>query len=95
MKQNNRLNRKTLVRTIAHRANCTTSEAEHFLSAFIEVARESLENGKGFSLNNFGSFTVKDSPAHNGYNPVAGKHEVFPARKCVKFIISKNVKLPE
>ena len=83
------------MRNIARRANCTASEAEHFLSTFIEVAKESLENGKGISLNNFGSFTVKDSPAHNGYNPVTGKNEVFHARKCVKFNVSKNLKLPE
>lgn len=46
-------------------------------------------------LHGMGSFTVKESAVHNGYNPVTGKAEVFAARKICKFILSKKIRLPE
>lgn len=95
MKQKNRLNKKLLVRSISKRVNCPASEAERFITAFIELFHEAMENGDNICLHGLGSFTVKESAAHNGYNPITGKEEVFPARKCVKFILSRNIKLPK
>lgn len=94
MKPDKRINKKYLIRSISKRAKCTANEAERFLNAFIEVFGEAMENGDNICLHGIGSFTVKESAAHNGYNPITGKEEVFAARKICKFIISKKIRLP-
>ena len=95
MKQNKRINKKSLIRSISKKVNCTAGEAERFVTAFIEVFGEAMENGESLCLHGIGSFTVKESAAHNGYNPITGKAEVFAARKICKFILSKKIRLPE
>lgn len=93
MKGKSDVNKKKLIRAISIKSGMDITTTSHFVNAFIETFRETMEAGQGICLQNLGSFVVKERPRRNGYNPVARSQDVFEAKKNIKFYPSKTIKL--
>lgn len=93
MKDRNDVNKKKFVRSISLKCGMDIATTSHFMNAFIETFRETVESGQGICLQKVGSFVIKTRPKRNGYNPVARSQDVFEAKKNIKFYPSKTIKL--
>ena len=63
--------------------------AQEFVDAFFEEIATTLESGDIVKLTGFGNFELKVKSARPGRNPKTGETLTIPARKKVKFKVSK------
>jgi len=86
------MNNADLAEKIAASANLTKSDArkvvDDVLAAIVDVAAR----GEEVSLNGFGKFKVKASPAREGRNPATGATIQIAASKKLTFVPAKAVK---
>ena len=80
-----KMNKSELINAIAEKANLTKAQAKDALEAFVDSAKEALNNNDKISLIGFGTFSITDRKARVGHNPRTGKSIKIPAKKVVKF----------
>lgn len=82
-----------LIIKLANKLNITKTEAEKFINAYNDCIREALLNEEDVKLTGFGTFSVQEKAATTARNPRNPKETIeVPARKVVKFKISKKLK---
>lgn len=86
------MNRTELIDYISEKAELTKVSATRAFDALLEGIVESLQKGDPVVIVNFGSFTVKDRAARQGYNPGTGKVIEMKATKVVGFKAGKALK---
>ncbi len=70
---------------IAVEAKLTKAQAKDALEATLKAIGENLKNGEKVTLIGFGTFSVKENPAHTGRNPRTKEAIEIPAKKVIKF----------
>lgn len=80
-----------LIASIAKKAGLRKAAAENALKATLETISETLAQGDKVQLVGFGTFSVLDKPAHEGFNPRTKEKIQIPARKAVKFKAASNL----
>ena len=81
-----------IIAKIAEKSGLTNAESEKALEAVLDTIKESLAAGEKITFLGFGSFSVRERPAHTGRNLQtkeeieipAGKTPVFKAGKALK-----------
>ncbi|MCK9239436.1 HU family DNA-binding protein [Desulfocurvus sp.] len=70
----------------------TKAAAEKAFDTFCAIIATKLNDGERLRLPGVGSFTVSERAARTGRNPQTGAAIKIPARKVVKFSVSKGLK---
>ncbi|MBA4090120.1 MAG: integration host factor [Sphingobium sp.] len=86
------MNTTELVDAVAGQQGIAKSEAKKVLDGLIAIIMDSAAKGEEISLNGFGKFKIKDSPARDGRNPATGESISIAASRKLTFTPAKAVK---
>lgn len=88
------MNKAELVSSVAEKAELTKEQATSAVEAFVESAKEALQDKKDgeLALSGFGRFHVQTRAARTGRNPATGKPIKIAAKKVIKFKVAKDFK---
>lgn len=67
----------------------TTSE---IMETFLEIIKETIENGEDIMISGFGKFCVNEKQARKGRNPATDQEMTLSARKVVTFKCSGKLR---
>ena len=86
------MNNTELAETLTAAHGLTKADARKLVDAvFAEIADAAAKGGE-ISINGFGKFKVKDTPARDGRNPATGETISIKASKKLAFTPAKAVK---
>jgi DNA-binding protein HU-beta len=86
------MNNNDLADTLATANGITKADAKKFVDSVFSTITEAVANGQEVSLNGFGKFKIKDTPAREGRNPSTGAAIQIAAAKKLTFAPAKGVK---
>jgi DNA-binding protein HU-beta len=86
------MNNADLAESLAAQHDLTKADARKYVDAVFAAIAGAAANGDEVSLNGFGKFKVKDSPAREGRNPSTGAVMQIAASKKLSFAPAKAVK---
>ncbi|MCW2406934.1 DNA-binding protein HU-beta [Sphingobium sp. B1D7B] len=92
MKDIQTMNNADLAQKLADAHGIAKADAKKYVdSVFAEIAAAAAK-GEEISLNGFGKFKVKDTPAREGRNPATGAAMTIAASRKVSFSAAKGLK---
>lgn len=86
------MNNADLADKLAAETSVTKADAKKTIDAVFSAIAEAAAAGEEISLNGFGKFKVKDSPAREGRNPSTGETIQIAASKKLTFAPAKAIK---
>jgi len=86
------MNNADLADAVAAAHDLTKADARKLVDAVFATIADSAAKGEEVSLNGFGKFKVKDTPAREGRNPSTGATIQIAAAKKLTFAPAKAVK---
>lgn len=86
------MNNSDLADKIAADHGTSKADARKVVDAVFAAIADAAAKGEEVSLNGFGKFKVKDSPAREGRNPATGATIKIAASKKLTFSAAKAVK---
>ncbi len=86
------MNNNDLADTLAAENGLTKADARKLVDGVFAAIANAAAKGEEVSLNGFGKFKVKDSPAREGRNPATGAAMQIAASKKLAFAPAKAVK---
>ena len=86
------MNNADLADALAADQGLTKADARKAVDALFAAITEAAVRGEEVSLNGFGKFKVKDTPAREGRNPATGATIQIAASKKLAFSAAKAVK---
>ncbi|MDD6047435.1 MAG: HU family DNA-binding protein [bacterium] len=86
------MNKTELIAAVAEKAGFSKKDAEAAVNAALATITETLKAGDKVSLVGFGTFEVRERPAHKGHNPMTGAEIKIPASKAPAFKAGKALK---
>ena len=86
------MNNADLAEKIAATSGLTKADAKKVVDGVFAAIAEAAAAGEEVSLNGFGKFKVKDTPAREGRNPSTGATIQIAAAKKLGFSPAKAVK---
>lgn len=86
------MNTADLAETIANGHGLTKTDARKIVDAVFEAIADAAAKGDEISLNAFGKFKIKDTPAREGRNPSTGATIQIAASRKLTFAPAKAVK---
>ena len=81
-----------LIDAVAAKAGANKADAKHLVDSVFRAIAEAAAKGDEVSINGFGKFKVKASPARDGRNPATGETIKIRASKKLTFAAAKAVK---
>ena len=87
------MTRSDLVEELAARfSQLTHRDAEYAVKTILDAMSEALVRGHRIEIRGFGSFSINRRPPRMGRNPQTGEAIKIPAKRVVKFRMSKAAK---
>lgn len=86
------MNNSDLAENVAAQTGSTKADARKVVDAVFAAITDAVAKGEEISLNGFGKFKVKDTPARDGRNPATGETIKIAASKKLSFAPAKAVK---
>lgn len=86
------MTKKDIVRKVADQTGITQFYVKETLESILLVIQDSLKEGERITIQNFGTFYVKEFGERNAWNPKDGIPTKVPAKRVVKFKSSLNKK---
>ncbi|HEX7821148.1 MAG TPA: HU family DNA-binding protein [Sphingobium sp.] len=86
------MNNSDLADSLAAANGLTKTDARKLVDGVFAAIADAAANGEEISLNGFGKFKVKDTPAREGRNPATGATIQIAASKKLGFTPAKAVK---
>lgn len=86
------MNNSDLADKLAASQDMTKADARKLVDAVFAAIADAAADGEEVSLNGFGKFKVKDTPAREGRNPSTGATIQIAASKKLAFAPAKAVK---
>jgi DNA-binding protein HU-beta len=86
------MNNSDLADKLAASQGITKADARKYVDAVFAAITDAVAEGDEVSLNGFGKFKVKESPAREGRNPATGETIQIAASKKLGFTAAKAVK---
>ncbi|WP_068086988.1 HU family DNA-binding protein [Novosphingobium rosa] len=86
------MNNSDLAERLASDHGLTKTDARKLVDAIFAEIGDAAAKGEEVSLNGFGKFKVKDTPAREGRNPSTGETIQIAAAKKLTFTVAKAVK---
>lgn len=79
------MNKKDLIRYVSDKTMVKQGDLLIIIDTLLRGIKEALEDGETVSLQNFGSFSIKERKARTAMNPRTQEVINVPAKKVVKF----------
>lgn len=86
------MNNADLAEKLAAETGSTKADARRAVDAVFAAIADAAVKGEEISLNGFGKFKVKDTPAREGRNPSTGATIQIAASRKLTFAPAKGVK---
>lgn len=86
------MNTTELVEAVAAAQGVTKADAKKILDGIVEAIATAAAKGEEISINGFGKFKVKASPARDGRNPRTGEPMSIAASRKLGFTPAKAIK---
>lgn len=86
------MNKTELVKELVEKSGTDKKTVDSILTSLDEIVKNKVAQGESVSLVNLGTFKVSDRAARTARNPMTGETIQVPAKKVVKFSLSKSVK---
>lgn len=86
------MNNSDLADNLANGHGLTKADARKLVDAVFTAIADAAAKGEEISLNGFGKFKVKDTPAREGRNPSTGATIQIAASRKLAFAPAKAVK---
>ncbi len=86
------MNKTELIAVVAEKSGFSKKDAEIAVNAALNTITETLKSGEKVSLVGFGTFEVRNRPAHKGHNPMTGAEIEIAASKAPAFKAGKALK---
>lgn len=86
------MNNNDLAETLASDHGLTKADARKLVDGVFAAIADAASKGEEVSLNGFGKFKVKETPAREGRNPSTGATIQIAAAKKLAFAPAKAVK---
>lgn len=86
------MKKNELISKIAKDAGLTKKQAAAAFDACMNGIVDELVAGNGVQISGFGTFNVKEVPAHTGRNPRTNETLEIPASRRVTFAAGKTLK---
>lgn len=86
------MNKTELIAAVAERSGLSKKDSEKAINATIEAITAELSEGGKIQLVGFGTFEVKERPAHTGRNPRTGEPMEVAASRAPQFKAGKTLK---
>jgi DNA-binding protein HU-beta len=86
------MNNTDLADVLAAEHDLTKTDARKLVDSLFAAIANAASKGEEISLNGFGKFKVKDTPAREGRNPATGAVMQIAASKKLTFSPAKAVK---
>ena len=85
------MNKAQLAATLVDQVG-SKKEAQNILDSLLGTIRDTLKRQEDVAISGFGTFKVKQTKARLGRNPKTGEQIQIPAKKKIKFRVSKDLK---
>ena len=85
------MKKSELLNRIATKLDMKRKDVERTIDAFIEALCAGLKSEQKVNVAGLGIFSVKDRKARTARNPKTGETVHVPAKKVVKFRVSKDM----
>ena len=85
------MNKNDIVDHMTKELDCTKSEAQKYLGAYINAIKEGVKNSEGVKIIGILSLTVEQRAARTGRNPKTGDPIKIPAKKVIKAKVGKEL----
>ena len=79
------MNKTELIKAVAEKAGLSQADSKKALEATLEAIKESLVANDPVALIGFGTFSVAERPAREGFNPLTKEKIQIAAKKVAKF----------
>lgn len=86
------MNTNDLVDAVATKTGVAKADAKKLVDSVISAITDAAAKGEEVSINGFGKFKVKASPARDGRNPSTGETIKIKASKKLTFAAAKAIK---
>ena len=86
------MKKSELLNRISTKLNAKRRDVEKTLDAFIETLCEGLRKEQKVNVAGLGIWSVRERKARMARNPKTGEQVSVPAKKVVKFRVSKDMK---
>jgi nucleoid DNA-binding protein len=86
------MRKAAIVRRVAEALGSTNEQAEAAVEAVLATIKEALQQGEPVILRRFGTWHVRAKRARLGRNPKTGTAAAIPARRVVRFVVSRTLK---
>ena len=86
------MRKAAIVRRVAKALGSTNGQAEAAVEAVMATMKEALQQGEPVILRRFGTWQVHAKRARAARNPKTGTAAAIPARRVVRFVVSKMLK---
>lgn len=87
-----KLTKTDVVAKLAAAMGSTKTQAEEFLTAFIDLVTETVSNGDEITLTGFGAYRRTKRNTRQGINPKTGQPITIPESYSVNFKVGKKLK---
>lgn len=86
------MNNAELIEQVATANNLTKSDAKKIVDSVFSAIADAAAKGGEISLNGFGKFKVKHTPAREGRSPATGETIKIAASRKLTFSVAKAIK---
>ncbi|MCF8044481.1 MAG: integration host factor subunit alpha [Desulfarculaceae bacterium] len=86
------LTKTNITETIEQELDLSRSDAYNIMEEFLEIIKETIENGEDLMISGFGKFCVNEKKARKGRNPATNEEMILPPRRVVTFKCSGKLR---
>ncbi|MGF1669047.1 MAG: HU family DNA-binding protein [Balneolaceae bacterium] len=86
------MNYSDLVKKLADELDLSQAETKRLIRDVTDILTENLGNGKGISIPDLGTFTVRTKDPRKVYNPHYKKYILTNPKRVVEFTPASNLK---
>lgn len=79
------MNKTELIKKVAEKAGLSQADSKKALDATLDAIKEALAANDSVALIGFGTFSVSERPAREGFNPLTKEKIQIAAKKVAKF----------
>ena len=86
------LTKTEITEKIQKKLNLSRTTSYNIMEDFLEIIKQSLEEGEDVMISGFGKFCVNEKKARKGRNPATNEEMKLPARRVVTFKCSGKLR---
>ena len=86
------LTKTIIAEKIQDNLNLSRTTGQEIMEEFLEIIKETIENGEDIMISGFGKFCVNEKQKRKGRNPATDQEMTLPARRVVTFKCSGKLR---